>query len=67
MRLVPLPGSLAEADARALEHRLLANHGVVAPVTCHGGWRWLRVSAQLYNTLGDYERLAEALCGDLSP
>jgi hypothetical protein len=34
---------------------------VVVPVTYHGGWQWLRVSAQLYNTLADYERLAGAL------
>jgi len=61
MRLVPLPAALTEADARALEHSLLAERGVVVPVTCHGGWRWLRVSAQLYNTLSDYERLAAAL------
>jgi selenocysteine lyase/cysteine desulfurase len=39
---------------------------VVVPVTNHGGWRWLRVSAQLYNRLGDYERLADALAGALA-
>ena len=61
MRLVPLPAPLTEADARALEQRLLRERGVVVPVTCHGGWRWLRVSAQLYNTPSDYERLAAAL------
>jgi isopenicillin-N epimerase len=60
MRLVPLPAPLEEADARALERRLLGAHGVVVPVTYLGGWRWLRVSAQLYNTLDDYERLAAA-------
>jgi isopenicillin-N epimerase len=63
MRLVPLPAPLTEAEARALETRLLDEHGVVVPVTSHGGWRWLRVSAQLYNTLEDYERLADALIG----
>jgi selenocysteine lyase/cysteine desulfurase len=31
------------------------------PVTYLGGWRWLRLSAQLYNTVADYERLADAL------
>jgi isopenicillin-N epimerase len=61
MRLVPLPEPLAESDARALEHWLLEEHGVVVPVTEHGGWRWLRLSAQLYNTMTDYERLADAL------
>ncbi len=60
MRLVPLPVALSEDDARALERRLL-DLGVVVPVTYHGGWRWLRLSAQLYNSLSDYERLADSL------
>ncbi len=60
MRLVPLPRPLAEHHARALERRLL-DLGIVVPVTYHGGWRWLRLSAQLYNTIGDYERLADTL------
>jgi isopenicillin-N epimerase len=63
MRLVPLRTPLDEAGARDLERRLSAEHGVVVPATCHGGWRWLRVSAQLYNTIDDYERLATALTG----
>lgn len=57
---MPLPNPLTGGDARALERRLLADHQVVVPVTYHRGWRWLRLSAQLYNTLGDYERLADA-------
>ncbi len=61
MRLVPLPAPVSESAARALETRLIENHGVVVPATYHGGWRWLRVSAQLYNTLADYERLGNAL------
>ncbi|HET9898786.1 MAG TPA: aminotransferase class V-fold PLP-dependent enzyme [Streptosporangiaceae bacterium] len=61
MRLVRLPRPLAEADARALEGQLFERYGVVVPATCHGGWQWLRVSAQLYNTRSDYERLAAAL------
>jgi isopenicillin-N epimerase len=61
MRLVRLPEVLDERGARALEDRLLEKHRVVVPVTNHGGWQWLRVSAQLYNTLADYERLADAL------
>lgn len=65
MRLVPLPAPLDEAGARDLERRLSTGHGVVVPVTCHGGWRWLRVSAQLYNTIDDYERLAKALTTEL--
>jgi isopenicillin-N epimerase len=61
MRLVQLPRELTETEARALETRLLAEHGIIVPATYHGGWRWLRLSAQLYNSIGDYERLADAL------
>jgi isopenicillin-N epimerase len=67
MRLVALPGPLTDDQARALESRLLAEHRVVVPVTYHGGWRWLRLSAQLYNTPADYERLADAVCGEYVP
>jgi isopenicillin-N epimerase len=63
MRLVGLPEPLDERRARALEDRLLGQR-VVVPVTNHGGWRWLRLSAQLYNTLADYEKLADALVGE---
>lgn len=61
MRLVGLPWPVTDDDARALERHLLDAEGVVVPVTSHGGSHWLRVSAQLYNTLADYERLAAAL------
>ncbi|MHB2023755.1 MAG: aminotransferase class V-fold PLP-dependent enzyme [Mycobacteriales bacterium] len=61
MRLIELPRPLSELSARALELELLERHRVVVPVTNHGGWRWIRVSAQLYNCLADYERLAEVL------
>jgi len=27
----------------------------------YGGWRWLRLSARLCNSMSDYERLAGAL------
>jgi isopenicillin-N epimerase len=61
MRLVKLPEPLAEDAARALERTLREQHGVVLPITYQGGWQWLRLSAQLYNTIADYERLARAL------
>jgi isopenicillin-N epimerase len=67
MRLVALPDPLTHDQARALERRLLTEHQVVVPVTSHGGWRWLRLSAQLYNTLPDYERLADALGSEYVP
>ncbi len=61
MRLIQLPEPLEEADAREIERGLQDEYKVVVPITYHGGWQWLRVSAQLYNTIGDYERLASAL------
>lgn len=67
MRLVRLPEALDEKGARSLEDRLLSEHRVVVPVTFHGGWQWLRLSAQLYNTIGDYERLATALLTEMGP
>ena len=66
MRVVRLPAPLTEADARALEVRLFEDYQIVVPVTWLDGWQWLRLSAQLYNTLSDYERLADALVEALS-
>ncbi len=66
---VSLPSSLAPADLRSplyldpLQDALLAGHGIEVPVipwpTPPG--RLLRVSAQLYNSLPQYERLAGVL------
>jgi isopenicillin-N epimerase len=61
MRLIQLPEPLGEFDAREIERGLLDDYKVVVPITYHDGWQWLRVSAQLYNTIDDYERLASAL------
>lgn len=61
MQVVQLPRELTETEARELESRLFEDHRVIVPVTFLGGYRWLRLSAQLYNTLSDYERLAGAL------
>ncbi len=61
MRLIQLPEPLEEADAREIERGLQDEYKVVVPITYHGGWQWLRVSAQLYNTIDDYDRLASAL------
>jgi isopenicillin-N epimerase len=60
LQLVRLPVELTDDQARALGDRLWAER-IVVPVTSHAGRRYLRVSAQLYNTIADYERLAAAL------
>jgi isopenicillin-N epimerase len=46
-----------------LQERLLAEHAIEVPVITWPRWprRLVRVSAQLYNSLPQYERLAAAL------
>lgn len=67
MRLIQLPASIVIEDRRDLERQLFDRYRIVVPVMYQypGGPQWLRVCAQLYNTLSDYERLADALA-DLS-
>ena len=60
MAAVPLP----ETDPRALHLRLFEVHGVEVPVHRFGGRVLLRVSAQLYNRIEDYERLVRALAAE---
>jgi isopenicillin-N epimerase len=46
--------------AAALRDRL-AEDGIIAEVYAHAGELWMRVAAQAYNELGEYERLAAVL------
>ncbi len=66
---IPLPGSCEPSTllGEGLWDRLYLNHGLQAPVWDLPGVceRMVRVSAQLYNTLGDFERLGEALRAEL--
>ncbi|GDY53472.1 hypothetical protein SVIO_040950 [Streptomyces violaceusniger] len=65
MRLVPLPAGLA-ADHEAshvLQRRIAADTGCETAITSWDGRGFLRLSAHLYNTVSDYERLAEHLPG----
>jgi len=63
MRAVRLPdGFEATAEAaQALRWRLADDYQVPVPVRCLAGGLWARLSAQIYNEIGDYERLAAAL------
>jgi isopenicillin-N epimerase len=63
MRLVPLPPGVADepATAAALQARLAAEYRIETTITAWGGLGLLRLSAQLYNQIDDYHRLAEAL------
>jgi len=51
-----------------LQDRLLERHGIEVPFIPWPAWprRLLRVSAQLYNSLEQYERLATALATELA-
>lgn len=54
----PLPGT--EAAASAL-HEALRRRGFEVPCFAFDGRVWLRISAQAYNTLEEYERLGDAV------
>lgn len=60
MRLVPLPEGAADVTAD-LSSRLGTEYGIQAPVTSSGDRRFLRIAAGPYNTVDDYDRLAEAV------
>jgi isopenicillin-N epimerase len=47
--------------ARSLHDRLWHDHRIEAPVFPLAGGLWVRISAQIYNELADYQRLADAV------
>ncbi len=57
---VRLPGGAGgDRDAaRRLAARLTERHGITAGIMVLDGGLWVRVSAQIYNEIGDYARLA---------
>jgi isopenicillin-N epimerase len=77
MAALPVPWLDDDASAHALTERLATEHGIQVPV---GGWPvraaregegpqqvLLRISAQRYNEIADYERLAGALVRQARP
>ncbi len=64
MAAVALPESAGRARpdaADALRDHLLDAHGIEVDIQPFAGRLWLRLSAYLYNTPADYERLADVL------
>ncbi len=59
MRMVRLP--LASGSAPDLRLKLWQDHRIDVPVNPLDGGLWVRISAQLYNEMDDYRRLAEAV------
>jgi len=61
MASVRLPGARNDGDrmaAHRLALRLNEEYGLTLGVMALDGGLWIRVSAQIYNEIGDYERLA---------
>jgi isopenicillin-N epimerase len=64
---LPLGGAATTERAKALRLRLLEEFATDAPLHALAGAIWVRLSAQAYNELEDYEKLAEIcrkLCRD---
>lgn len=63
MAAVPFPPQLGstEPEADRLRDALLFEDQIEVSVKAHAGRLWTRICAQVYNELGDYERLAEAI------
>jgi isopenicillin-N epimerase len=50
-------------DAGALNLALRTRHAIEVPVACIDGVLWVRISAQVYNHMADYERLRDVIGG----
>lgn len=63
MALAALPDRFAadRETAQALRDQLLFEHDIEVPVLPWQGRLWARLSAQVYNELSDFERLADAV------
>ena len=48
-------------SAAAIHDYLWDDHRIEIPTPVFGGRLWVRISAQIYNEIGDYRRLADAL------
>jgi isopenicillin-N epimerase len=57
----PWPEEATADNAKRWHDRLWKEHRVEVPVLPINGQLWLRISAQIYNELSDYEALARAL------
>lgn len=59
MRLVQLPFTTEPPDG--LRRKLWLEHRIDVPVNALAGRLWVRISAQIYNDMDDYRRLARAI------
>jgi len=59
---VRLPaGDPTAESALAVQRRLQKDHNIATAIVAQAGALWVRIAAQAYNELADYERLAGAL------
>jgi isopenicillin-N epimerase len=62
MCAIPLCSALGRSEiAKEMRQSLTADYGMVAPIYEFGGQIWVRISAQIYNELDDYQRCSAAL------
>ena len=65
MAAMPLPPltdfPAAKESAQALHLALRDQYVVEVPISFWEGRLWLRISAQVYNTIDDYKALADAI------
>jgi isopenicillin-N epimerase len=63
MVTIPWPGNEAATpeNAKRLHDGLWSAHRIEVPVIVANGQIWVRISAQIYNEMSDYEALADAL------
>jgi isopenicillin-N epimerase len=63
MATVPLPAEMGASDQEAarLRDALLYEESIEVQMHAWGGRLWVRVSAQIYNEISDFERLAAAV------
>jgi isopenicillin-N epimerase len=63
MAAIRVPGSESATPerAQALHDALFDRHKVEVPIICFAGALWARISAQIFNEIADYERLADAM------
>jgi isopenicillin-N epimerase len=62
MAAIRLPGDGGDLDgAERLHDRLHDDYGVEVPISLWDGALWVRISAQIYNNMADYQRLADAI------
>ena len=63
---LPMTEPAGSRTAKVLHDRLLERHRIEVPIFAFADRLWLRLSAQIYNEMADYERLVAALKQELA-